>query len=71
MLAAALMTTGCKAPLHAQADALDRIADRAPLKRNITAEEVGDTCAFLASPMSRGITGSTLYVDAGYHIMGL
>ena len=50
---------------------LDEIAERAPLKRNVTADEVGDTCAFLASPMSRGITGSTLYVDAGYHIMGL
>jgi len=50
---------------------LDRIADRAPLKRNITADEVGDVCAFLASSMSRGITGSTIYVDAGYHIMGL
>jgi enoyl-[acyl-carrier protein] reductase I len=50
---------------------LDRIAERAPLKRNITADEVGDACAFLASSMSRGITGSTIYVDAGYHIMGL
>lgn len=50
---------------------LDQIAARAPLRRNITAEEVGDVCAFLASPLSRGITGSTVYVDAGYHIMGL
>ena len=50
---------------------LDHIADRAPLRRNITADEVGDACAFLASPMSRGITGSTLYVDAGYHVMGV
>lgn len=50
---------------------LDHIAERAPLKRNITADEVGDTCAFLASDMSRGITGSTLYVDAGFHIMGV
>jgi len=50
---------------------LDQIAERAPLRRNITAEEVGDVCAFLASPLSRGITGSTVYVDAGYHIMGL
>ena len=50
---------------------LDTIAARAPLRRNITAEEVGDTCAFLAGPHSRGITGSTIYVDAGYHIMGL
>jgi enoyl-[acyl-carrier protein] reductase I len=50
---------------------LDHIAQRAPLRRNITAEEVGDVCAFLASPLSRGITGSTIYVDAGYNIMGL
>ena len=52
-------------------DILDHIADRAPLRRNIDADEVGDTCAFLASDLSRGITGSTLYVDAGYHIMGI
>jgi enoyl-[acyl-carrier protein] reductase I len=52
-------------------EVLDHIASRAPLKRNITAEEVGDVCAFLASPLSRGITGSTLYVDAGYHTMGI
>lgn len=50
---------------------LDRIADHAPLRRNITADEVGDTCMFLASDLSRGITGSTVYVDAGYHIMGV
>lgn len=50
---------------------LDEIAARSPLRRNIDADEVGDTCAFLCSPLSRGITGSTLYVDAGYHIMGV
>jgi enoyl-[acyl-carrier protein] reductase I len=50
---------------------LDQIAQRAPLRRNITAEEVGDVCAFLAGPLARGITGSTIFVDAGYHIMGL
>ena len=50
---------------------LDRIADHAPLRRNITADEVGDTCLFLASDLSRGMTGSTLYVDAGYNIMGV
>jgi enoyl-[acyl-carrier protein] reductase I len=50
---------------------LDHIASRSPLRRNITADEVGDACAFLASDGSRGITGSTIYVDAGYHIMGL
>ena len=50
---------------------LDHIAARAPLRRNITADEVGDACAFLASSLSRGITGSTLYVDGGYHVMGI
>lgn len=50
---------------------LDHIASRAPLRRNITAEEVGDTCAFLASDFARGITGTTMFVDAGYHIMGV
>ncbi len=43
----------------------------APLKRNIEAREVGDAALFLCSPMGSGITGTTLYVDAGYHIMGV
>ncbi len=50
---------------------LDRIAANAPLRRNISAEEVGDACLFLCSPLARGITGHILYVDAGYHIMGV
>jgi enoyl-[acyl-carrier protein] reductase I len=50
---------------------LDAVADRAPLLRRIGADEVGDTAAFLLSDLSRGITGETVYVDAGYHIMGL
>jgi enoyl-[acyl-carrier protein] reductase I len=50
---------------------LDQIAEHAPLRRNITADEVGDACLFLASRLSRGITGTTLYVDAGYNIMGV
>jgi enoyl-[acyl-carrier protein] reductase I len=50
---------------------LDHIAARSPLKRNITAEEVGSVCAFLAGSQSSGITGTTIYVDAGYHIMGV
>ncbi len=43
----------------------------AALPEEITAEEVGATAAFLASPLSRGITGTTLYVDKGYHSMGV
>jgi enoyl-[acyl-carrier protein] reductase I len=50
---------------------LDHVEKHAPLRRNITAEEVGDTCLFLLSPLARGITGSIVYVDAGYHVMGV
>ena len=41
-----------------------------PLGRNIEPHEVGDTALFLCSPLASGITGSILYVDAGYHVMG-
>ena len=43
----------------------------APLRRTVTIEEVGETAAFLLSPMSRGITGEILHVDAGYHVVGM
>jgi enoyl-[acyl-carrier protein] reductase I len=42
-------------------------ANAAPLKRNITAEEVGNAAAFLCSDLASGITGEVLHVDAGYH----
>jgi enoyl-[acyl-carrier protein] reductase I len=50
---------------------LDHIAAQSPLRRNVSADEVGDTCLFLSSDLSRGITGSTIYVDCGYNIMGV
>lgn len=43
----------------------------APLRRNVDADEVGDAVLFLLCPWSRGITGEVLYVDAGYHIVGM
>jgi enoyl-[acyl-carrier protein] reductase I len=43
--------------------------ERAPLKRNTDPAEVGDTGLFLASDLSRGITGETIYVDCGYNIV--
>ena len=46
-------------------------AERAPLRRPTETGEVGDTALFLASPMSRGITGEILYVDGGYNILGV
>ena len=50
---------------------LDAIAAKAPLRRNCTTAEVADTAVFLASDMGRGVTGNTIFVDAGYQIMGL
>lgn len=46
-------------------------ADRAPLRRQTDAAEVGDTAVFLASDWSRGITGDILFVDEGYHVLGI
>jgi enoyl-[acyl-carrier protein] reductase I len=48
---------------------LKEIEERAPLRRNTTPEEVGDTAVFLFSDMSRGITGENLHVDSGFHIL--
>ena len=42
-----------------------------PLPRALRAEEVGNTAAFLASPLASGITGTVIYVDNGYHSMGM
>lgn len=43
----------------------------APLPKDLEATEVGHTAAFLASPLASAITGSTVYVDNGYHAMGI
>jgi len=43
---------------------------KAPMRRNIRQEEVGNAALFLCSPLASGITGNTVYVDCGYHIMG-
>ncbi|HEY0972378.1 MAG TPA: enoyl-[acyl-carrier-protein] reductase [Gemmatimonadales bacterium] len=46
-------------------------AANSPLGEELDAREVGTTAAFLASPLASGITGSTVYVDKGYHSMGM
>ena len=43
----------------------------APLKKNVTIEEVGNSGMYLLSDLSSGVTGEVHYVDAGYHIMGM
>lgn len=47
------------------------IEEKAPLRRNIDQDQVGDATMFLLSDLSRGITGEVIHVDSGYHIMGL
>jgi enoyl-[acyl-carrier protein] reductase I len=42
-----------------------------PLRRTVTIEEVGESAVYLLSPMSRGVTGEILHVDAGYHVVGM
>ncbi len=46
-------------------------AEHAPLKENLTQEEVANVAAFLASPLASGITGTTVFVDKGFHAMGM
>jgi len=43
----------------------------APLRRTVTIDEVGQSAVYLLSPMSLGVTGEILHVDAGYHIVGM
>ncbi len=53
------------------ADILEVVAARAPLRRNVELREVADTALFLASDLSSGITGEVIYVDCGFHILGM
>jgi enoyl-[acyl-carrier protein] reductase I len=50
---------------------IDYAAQRSPLPRGVTPEEVANTTAFLCSPLASGITGHVLYVDCGYNVMGV
>jgi len=50
---------------------LKQVEEKAPLRRNTEAAEVGDTALFLMSDWARGITGEVIYVDSGYHILGV
>jgi len=50
---------------------LDHVAEKAPLRRNVSIDEVGNVGAFLCSDLASGITGEVTYVDAGYNILGM
>lgn len=49
---------------------LNEVSDRSAIQRNLTIEEVGDTCTYLVSPQSSAITGQTIYVDMGFSALG-
>src|SRR4051794_23297777 len=49
---------------------MEKVAGRAPVRRLVTTEEVGAACVFLASDFGAAMTGETLYIDGGYHILG-
>lgn len=46
-------------------------AEKAPLRRNVTQQEVGNAALFLLSDLASGVTGEVLHVDAGYHAIGM
>jgi len=50
---------------------LDHVEHNAPLRRNVTTEEVGNVAAFLCSDLASGITGEVTFVDAGYNTLGM
>jgi enoyl-[acyl-carrier protein] reductase I len=49
----------------------DHAERNAPLRRNITAEDVGNAALYLCSPLASNVTGHILLVDAGYHVLGM
>lgn len=53
------------------ASILDWVEEKAPLRRNVTGEDVGDSATWLLSDMSAGVTGQVLHVDCGYSAVGL
>ena len=50
---------------------LTHVSEAAPLKRNVTIEDVGNAASFLVSDLAAGVTGEVLYVDAGYNTVGM
>jgi len=50
---------------------LSHVADKTPLRRTVTTEDVGNAAAFLCSDLASGVTGEILYVDAGYSHVGM
>lgn len=52
-------------------DILSVVEAKAPLKRNVTQDDVAGTAVYLASPLSSGVTGEIIHVDSGFNVMGI
>lgn len=70
-ISAGPIKTLAAAGIHGISKILEYHRSHAPLRKNTEQAEVGDAAAFLVSHLSRGITGEILYVDNGFHIMGV
>ena len=70
-ISAGPMRTLASAGISGFTNILQVYRERAPLKRNVDLAEVGEAATFLLSPASRGITGEILFVDAGFHAIGV
>lgn len=68
--AGAIKTLSAKG-IHGFSDILTHYQEKAPLRRNVTAAEVGKAATFLLSDHASAITGETLHVDSGYNILGI
>ncbi|MFX3636540.1 MAG: enoyl-ACP reductase FabI [Candidatus Pristimantibacillus sp.] len=65
-----IRTLSAKGGVSGFNDILATIETKAPLRKNVDQDEVGDATLFLLSQLARGITGEVLHVDSGYHIIG-
>ena len=70
-ISAGPVKTLAAAGIHGFRKMLKAAEERAPLHRNITQEEIGNTALFLCSDLGSGVTGEVTYVDAGYHVLGM
>lgn len=57
--------------IHGVLDMIRRVRETAPLRRDTELDDIAGVAVFLCSDLARGVTGETLHVDAGYHVMGL
>lgn len=69
-ISAGPVKTLAAAGIHGFSKMLAQYQAVAPLRRNVSQEEIGDAAVFLLSSLSRAITGEVLHVDAGYHVVG-